>query len=195
MQKGGLKEVLYEGIHCSLKIERPSRGMVVLRFSGHDVGELGDAPFQELAKDLGGGGLIELFIDARNSQGASINVSNDWAQWLRAHRKRFRLISMLTRTRFIQITAKFVRRFAELDDLMRIYTDPTAFDDALSDALAKKRALSSPPDVMPRPCPTVNLAGCVVLFVVITPGDATPRPQAPNRRPRGIAPHEGSDRL
>lgn len=48
---------------------------------------------------------------------------------------RFRHISMLTGSRFIKLTADFVRRFAELGDLMRIYTDPSAFDGALSNAI------------------------------------------------------------
>jgi len=43
---------------------------------------------------------------------------------------------MLTGSRFIRLTADFVRRFAELGDAMRIYTDPAAFDGALSNAIA-----------------------------------------------------------
>jgi hypothetical protein len=38
---------------------------------------------------------------------------------------------MLTGTSFVQLTADFVRRFAELGDAMRIYTDGAAFDEAL----------------------------------------------------------------
>ena len=38
---------------------------------------------------------------------------------------------MLTRSRFVQLTADFVQRFAELGPRMRIFTDPVAFDTAL----------------------------------------------------------------
>jgi hypothetical protein len=34
------------------------------------------------------------------------------------------------------LTADFVRRFADLGEVMRIYTDPAAFDGALADAAA-----------------------------------------------------------
>jgi hypothetical protein len=44
---------------------------------------------------------------------------------------------MLTRSRFVQLTADFVQRFAELGDRMRILTDPTSFDTAVQ--LASRR--------------------------------------------------------
>src|SRR3546814_1630234 len=38
----------WAGLHCSFTMERPARGVVVLRISGHDVGEFGDAPLRAL---------------------------------------------------------------------------------------------------------------------------------------------------
>jgi hypothetical protein len=127
--------VHFDGAHCSIVIERPHAGVVVLRIAGRDVGEFGDRPMREIDGDLQSD-PIEFFVDARNVQGASLDVSSDWAQWLGKHRNRFRRVSMLTSTRFIQMTADFVRRFAGLSDIMRIYTDPAAFDDALAAAAA-----------------------------------------------------------
>jgi hypothetical protein len=123
--------VVYQGIHCRLAIERPAAGVVVLRLTGWDVGEFGDAPMKEMGQDLAGA-PIELFIDARAVKGATIDVSNDWALWLRANRAKFHHISMLTGSPFVQLTAKFVQRFAELNEVMRIYTEPAAFDAALA---------------------------------------------------------------
>ena len=125
--------MVFEGIHCRLAIERPAAGVVVLRLTGWDVGEFGDAPMKEMAKDLAGAPL-ELFIDARAVKGATIDVSNEWAQWLRANRAKFRHINMLTGSPFVQLTAKFVQRFAGLNEAMRIYTEPAAFDAALAAA-------------------------------------------------------------
>ena len=122
--------MVFEGIHCRLAIERPAPGVLVLRLSGSDVGEFGDAPMKALDQELGKG-PAQLFIDARAVKGASIDVSNDWALWLRANRAALTGISMLTGAPFVQLTAKFVQRFAELGELMRIYTDPKAFDSAL----------------------------------------------------------------
>lgn len=132
-------DVLYEGVHCRLAVERPAPALVVVRLAGWDAGEFGDVPMQELAKDLAGSRPIELFIDARAVRGTSIEVSGEWAQWLGKHRSRFQHITMLTGSRFIQLTANFVRRFADLGEVMRIYTDPAAFDAALVERIARAR--------------------------------------------------------
>lgn len=123
----------FEGLHATLTLRRERPGLVVLELAGNDVGELHDAPFQLLSKYLEADGSIELFIDARRVRTASIEVSNDWAVFLRNHRSQLIHISMLTATRFIQLTADFVRRFANLEQ-MRIYTAPDAFDAALAEA-------------------------------------------------------------
>jgi hypothetical protein len=131
---------VFEGVHCTIAIRRPARDVVVIAISGTDIGELGDAPFRALVGDVAGDRPIELFIDARATRGASIDVSSEWAAWLGRHRQRFRHVSMLTGSRFIRLTADFVRNFAELGELMRIYTDPATFDGALSNAVANAEA-------------------------------------------------------
>lgn len=135
MENEALKDVRWEGIHFTVGIERPAAGIVLVRFSGWDAGEFGDMPMVELGKDLAKEARIELFIDARDVKGASIEVSGDWSQWLGKHRTSFKQISMLTGSRFIQVTANFVRRYGELGELMRIYSDPVAFDGALDLAI------------------------------------------------------------
>lgn len=81
-----------------------------------------------------GDGNVRLFIDARDTNGASVEVSNDWAQWLSRHRARLAQVHMLTGSKFIRITAEFVRRFAALGDLMEIHASAADFDAALSRA-------------------------------------------------------------
>ncbi len=128
--------VTYEGSYCTLSINSPAAGVVVLRITGTDVGELGALPMRELENHLSDHRSIALFIDARATKGASTEVSSDWALWLAAHRSRFTQINMLTGSRFIRITAGFVRSFAGLEDLMCIYTDADAFDEALVSSIA-----------------------------------------------------------
>ena len=120
-----------EGVHCVLTIERPRPGVVVVTFSGTDVGEFGDRPFRQLEQGLDSRRPLDLFIDARAGKSASIDVSSEWAQWLRDHRDHLRCVHMLTATRFIQLSADLVRRYAGLEDRMRLYTSPVAFAEAL----------------------------------------------------------------
>ena len=131
MQHGLLASVEYEGVHCALTIKRPAPGIAVVVLSGTDIGEFADFPMRELAKDLARFGTIELFIDARAVRGASVEVSSEWALWMSTHRMQFKQISMLTGSRYIQVTAAFVRRFVGLVDRMKIFTDHEAFDASL----------------------------------------------------------------
>jgi hypothetical protein len=131
-----LPRVEYEGVHCGLVIERPAAGVALITLRGVDAGEFGDFPMRELAKDLAQFPLLDLFIDARAVRGASVNVSAEWALWMRTHRKRFNQICMLTGSRYIQVTAEFVRRFSETMDRMRLCTDVAFFEQSLETAVA-----------------------------------------------------------
>ncbi|HWE51056.1 MAG TPA: hypothetical protein VG273_14785 [Bryobacteraceae bacterium] len=130
------REIRYEGIHCNLLIEQFPNRVVVLRISGTDVGEFGKSPMTALNDWVNSPGPIDLFIDARNVRGASIEVSGEWAGWLDANKKALRSVTMLTGSRYIQVTAQFVRRFANLEGIMRICTEPVVFDQTLAEAVA-----------------------------------------------------------
>jgi hypothetical protein len=133
----------YEGVHCSLSIRRPAAAVAVIVLQGSDVGEFADFPMRELDKDLERYGSIDLYIDARAVRGASIEVSSEWAFWMRTHARSLRQICMLTGSRYIQITAQFARRFAGLGEKMRIFTDAAAFEESLAAATQASRGASS----------------------------------------------------
>lgn len=126
-------ETRYDGVHCNLVLQQFPRGVVVLRIAGTDVGEFGDAPMQVLDEWLTGLDAIEFFIDARDVRGASIEVSGEWARWLGSNKAGLRTVTMLTGSRYIQVTAEFVRRFSALEGIMRICTEPAVFESALAE--------------------------------------------------------------
>lgn len=134
-----MSQVRLEAVHCTMTIGEPAPGVVLVTIEGTDIGDLGDAPFRALAPMFTSDRRVELFVDARRARGPSIDVSNDWALWLARHRHGLRHVSMLTASRFVQLTADFVRRFADLGERMRIYTDPAVFEGALSNALGNAR--------------------------------------------------------
>jgi hypothetical protein len=125
----------YDGVHCNVTIGQLSPRVLVLRISGTDIGEFGDAPMRSLEGRLGAAAPARLFIDARDVRGASIEVSGEWARWLGAHRKELDEIHMLTGSRFVEVTAGFVRRFSALEGVMRIYTEPAVFDAVLRESV------------------------------------------------------------
>ncbi|KAA6461968.1 hypothetical protein DYQ86_10050 [Acidobacteria bacterium AB60] len=129
------KSARFEGAHCSVVLEMISPQLIVMQLSGTDTGELRDGPMRKLDEWLSNAEFVQFFIDARRVKGASIDVSSDWAAWFTANRARFKSITMLTGNKFIQITAEFVRRFAGLNGIMWVCTEPEVFDLALQQAL------------------------------------------------------------
>jgi hypothetical protein len=117
---------------CSILVERRTPTVLLLRIAGHDVGEFGALPMRCIEAFMPPELPVELFVDARDTRGATIDVSNDWASWLGQHRSRFSGIRMLTANRFVTFTAEFVRRFSELESVMQLYSDASEFDDILS---------------------------------------------------------------
>lgn len=109
--------------------------------TGSDVGEHGDAPFVALGNDVARGPL-ELFVDARESRGVTIDVSAQWAVWLVGQRAALRAVTMLTGSRFVQVTARFVENFADLGEIMRVYTEAAPFEQALDAAIREARAVA-----------------------------------------------------
>lgn len=121
----------FEGAHCVLAISRPAVGVVLIVLEGPDVGEFGDAPFRELEGDLAAGLPFEIFVDARAVPAASIDVTGSWAQWMMMNRERIQRFNIFCRSRFIEVSAKFVQQFTAYGPRMRIYTDADAFESAL----------------------------------------------------------------
>ena len=121
-----------ESESCRFHIERRAPTTVLMRIEGHDVGEFGALPMRCLQALMPAKGRVALFIDARGARGASMDVSNDWAAWLGRERARFAAIHMITGSRYVLFTADFVRKFSELESLMHVHRDATAFDEALA---------------------------------------------------------------
>jgi hypothetical protein len=64
------QEIRYDGIHCNLVIQQFPSEVVVLRISGSDIGEFGEAPMRALSERVNASNPIHLFIDARDVRGA-----------------------------------------------------------------------------------------------------------------------------
>jgi hypothetical protein len=130
---------VFRGVHCTFTIQRPAIGVVHAIIEGSDVGEFGDAPFRELELDVGQQAPVEMFIDARDVPAASLEVSAEWARWMKEHRERIQRLNMLCGSRFIELTASFVQRFTQFGPRMRIYTEAAAFEEALRISIGDDR--------------------------------------------------------
>lgn len=120
------------GMHCRMQIETLAPGVVRIQIEGRDAGEFGLRPMRDVEARLADSAAGTLFIDARATDGASMQVSRDWALWLGRHRDRLDSVHMLHRSHFVRVTAEFVRRFSSLDQVMHLYEEEANFEAVLA---------------------------------------------------------------
>ena len=126
----GNGEERWEGRDCTVIVRRPADRVVLVVLEGVGGSDLGDHPFHALASDMRGDGSLDLFLDFGETRGTSLDFSSRWAAWLARHRDSFRLVSMLARTKYLQLTADALRRFARFGEMLRVHTDLAGFDAA-----------------------------------------------------------------
>lgn len=119
---------------CSFVYVRPRPGVVVIRISGYDHGQFGTQTVDELREDLSRFAPVELFVDVQDAQGPVIPVQEAWTEFFSQNRSRLKSVSMLVRSKFMHVTTEVVKLFSRTGDLIRIYLDPTPFNEALSRA-------------------------------------------------------------
>lgn len=129
---------------CSFIYRRPRPGVVYMRIIGQDRGEFGTAPMDELREDLRRYAPVELFVEMDESSGAAVPVQEAWTEWFSGHRSELKGVSILTHSKFMHFTAEVVKLFSRTGELIRVYLDPAAFDEALQRAAPGARPAREP---------------------------------------------------
>jgi hypothetical protein len=125
--------VLGDG-ECVLEYRRPRAGLVVLRISGIDRGRLGQGPMRELDDDLSLHAPLTVFVDAREARMPAVAVQDAWQEWFTRHEGSLAGVHMLVSGKFMHFTVEVVKLLSRTGDLIRVYLDPSAFEDALGRA-------------------------------------------------------------
>lgn len=113
---------------------RPAMGVVLVRIAGEDTGQLGEAPFKELADDLFKFAPIELFCDVSEAFNPTMPVQSMWTEWFAKHRGQLKGVNMLVKSKYMHLTAEVAKHFSRTGDLIRVYLDPQPFNEAIGRA-------------------------------------------------------------
>ena len=119
---------------CRFTFRRPRPGVVCLLIEGHDRGEFGTTPMDEMREDLSRYAPVEMFIEMDDTTGAVVPVQEAWTEWFSENRSALKSVSMLTRSKYMHFTAEVVKLFSRTGELIRVYLDPAPFDEALQRA-------------------------------------------------------------
>jgi hypothetical protein len=119
---------------CSVWVSRLRPGLMLVRIQGHDTGGFEPGPLDELQTEIGRYGMIELFIDTRNTFNATPAVADQWTQWIGRNRRALKRLHVLVNSKPVQMTVEVGKLFSRTGELMRVHTEQTAFVEALSSA-------------------------------------------------------------
>ena len=122
----------------SFTFTRPRPGVFLVRITGYDQGEFGDAPFDAMQAEINRFKRIELFVDTREVFGAATAVREAWTEWLKLHASELVRAHLVSGSKLVFMALTVAKELSRTGDLIRVYSDPAAFDDALARAAAAR---------------------------------------------------------
>jgi hypothetical protein len=126
---------------ASFTYHRPRPGVVLVIISGSDNGQFGFVTLDEMREDLSRYAPCELFVDTVEARGVQMPVQELWTEWFSNHRPALKSVNVLVGGKFMHITVEVAKLFSRTGELIRVYLDAAAFDEALERAAPGAAAL------------------------------------------------------
>ena len=113
---------------CSFVFRRLRPDALLVSISGHDSGQLGTGPLDEIRMELLRHQPLELFVDARHVSSAAVSVSNEWTKFFSTHKGELKCVRILVGSKVMNLTIAITQHLSRTGNLIQIYTDPELFD-------------------------------------------------------------------
>jgi hypothetical protein len=117
---------------CSFLFRRPKVGILVVTIAGHDTGQFGTRPLDEIAAAVGRERPLALFVDAREAFGPAVSVSDDWTRFFSANRDALSRVHVLVGSKAVHLTVAIAQHLSRTGNLIQIYSDPAIFESRLA---------------------------------------------------------------
>lgn len=103
-----------------------------MTIAGHDGGEFGEIPLDEVRAEIARFGSVTLFADLRDVTAAVPSVSEAWTAFFVAAAGKLTSVRILTGSRLIQLTVALSKEASNTGQLIKIDTEPERFEEALA---------------------------------------------------------------
>jgi hypothetical protein len=123
----------------AFEFARPRPGVLVVTITGYDKGQFGTAPLDEIGSVLRVAAPLRLFVDARNSVGATVRVSQDWTSFFSRHHRELAHVHVLAGSKMVELTVAIARHLSRTGNLIQLYSDPAIFEAQLAAACKRDR--------------------------------------------------------
>jgi hypothetical protein len=119
---------------CAFVFTRPRTAVLLITITGHDKGQFGTRPLDEVRLEILRNRPLELFIDASGAVGASASVSQEWTQFFALNRESLKRVSVLVGSKAVELTVAIAQHLSRTGNLIQIYSDAGTFRARLADA-------------------------------------------------------------
>ncbi len=119
---------------CSFSFRELRPGVMLMQVSGHDTGQLGSAPMDELRDYLDRYAPVELFV-ALGEDGTTypnLSVQEAWTEWFNLNRAGLKRVNILARGKYLHITTEVMKLFSRTGELVHVHVDPKPFEESLT---------------------------------------------------------------
>ena len=124
---------------CTFTFERVASGKLLITIAGHDRGQFGSTTIDEIVTAIQREGNLELFIDARETKGVSVAVSEAWTRFFSVNRESLQRVHMLPGSEYVQLTVSIVRHLSGTGSLIRTHSNFEDFLQALNGSTRMKK--------------------------------------------------------
>jgi hypothetical protein len=130
-------EVTLTSPDASFVFNWPRPGIVLIRISGHDLGQFGSSALDELMNALRRERPLELFVDTREAVSVAPRVRDEWTRFFASNRANLTAVHVLTSSKFVHLAVAVAQLFSKTGDLIRLYSTPAIFEARLHQARAR----------------------------------------------------------
>ncbi|WP_437681478.1 hypothetical protein [Sorangium sp. So ce131] len=117
---------------CTYTFQRLRPGAVLVTITGHDGGEFGEIPLDEIRKEIARFGPVALFVDVRAVTVAAPSVSDAWTAFFAASRTTISRVRILVGSKLLQLVVALSKEASRTGEMIQIDEDPERFQAALA---------------------------------------------------------------
>jgi len=105
-------------------------GVMLVRITGYDRGELGVAAFEPIDAELSDKLPLALLVDVSKAEGATRPVSDAWTEWFRTRRPHLKEVHILVASKFLDFIVNVAKHFSRTGELIQVHSDARRFEAA-----------------------------------------------------------------
>ncbi|HEX8706473.1 MAG TPA: hypothetical protein VF815_46995 [Myxococcaceae bacterium] len=113
---------------CTHTYTRLRPGVMLVRITGYDRGELVSVAFEPLNAELSVRAPLALLVDVTGAEGAAKPASDAWTEWFRTRKPQLQEVHVLVTSKYLDFIVNVAKHFSRTGELIQVYSDAGRFE-------------------------------------------------------------------